>query len=209
MRSCSRSPQSEDASRTAPTSDPVGGRSNELDVNRIIEVFGRYGVDYLIVGGVAANLHGATRPTGDLDALPRTTSENLDRVAGALRELKAFLRVGGLTDGEARGLPVVIDGTMLSQAQISTWRTDAGDLDIMHSLPDRNGRRLEYDELAGRARAIRTDTGVVVHVAALVDVIASKEWAGRPKDHEALPELLELERSDDHDVSALLVVPVS
>ena len=44
------------------------GRSNELDVNRIIKVFDRHGVDYLIVGDVAANLHGATRPTGDLDA---------------------------------------------------------------------------------------------------------------------------------------------
>jgi len=67
----------------------------------------------------------------------------------------------------------------------------------MHSLSDRNGQRLDYDELAGRARAIRTDTGIVVHVAALGDVIASKEWAGRPKDHEARPELLELERSGD------------
>jgi hypothetical protein len=57
-------------------------------------VFDRHRVEYVIVGGVAANLHGATRPTGDLDALPRSTRENLDRVAGALRELAAFLRVG-------------------------------------------------------------------------------------------------------------------
>jgi hypothetical protein len=31
--------------------------------------------------------------------------------------------------------------------------------------------------------------GLSIRVAALDDVIASKEWADRPKDHEALPEL--------------------
>jgi hypothetical protein len=162
-------------------------------------VFDRHEVEYLIliVGGVAGNLHGARRPTGDVDALARSTLDNLGRLAQALRALGAFLRVGGLPDDEARQLPVVIDGTMLSQAQISTWRTDAGDLDIMHSLPDRNGRRVGYDELAGTAREIRTESGVIIKVAALDDVIASKQWADRPKDHDALPELLELERGGD------------
>ena len=160
-------------------------------------MFDRHEVDYLIVGGVAGNLHGASRLTGDLDALARSTRDNLDRLADALRDLNAFLRVGGLTDDEARLLPVVIDGTMLFQAQISTWRTDAGDLDIMHSLPDRTGRHVGYDELASRAREIRTDRGVVVSVAALGDVIASKQWADRPKDREALPELLALELDGD------------
>ena len=150
----------------------------------------------MIVGGVAGNLHGASRPTGDLDALARSTRDNLDRLAHALRDLNVFLRVGGLTDDEARRLPVVIDGTMLVHAQISTWRTDAGDLDIMHSLPDRTGRRIGYDELAGRACEIRTDRGVVVRVAALGDVIASKQWADRPKDQDALPELLQLDGED-------------
>ena len=157
----------------------------------------RHRVEYVIVGGVAGNLHGASRPTGDLDALPRATRENLDRVAQALRELGAFLRVGRMTDDEARRLPVVVDATMLAQAQITTWRTDAGDLDIMHSLPDRDGRHVEYEELAGRAREITMDTGIVVRVAALEDVIASKQWANRPKDHEALSELLELKQSED------------
>jgi hypothetical protein len=32
----------------------------------------------------------------------------------------------------------------------------------------------------------------VVHIAALDDIIASKQWANRPKDHDALPELLRL-----------------
>jgi hypothetical protein len=120
-------------------------------------------------------------------------------VAGALRELAAFLRVGGLTDDDARQLPVVVDGTMLAQAQISTWRTAAGDVDILRSLPDERGRRVGYEELVGRAREVTTDTGIVVRVAGLADVIASKQWADRPKDREALPELLALERHGDEE----------
>jgi hypothetical protein len=106
---------------------------------------------------------------------------------------------GGLTDEEARRLPVIVDGTMLAQAQISTWRTDAGDVDIMNSLPDQSGQRVGYHELADRAREITTDAGIVVRVAALADVIASKQWANRPKDQATLPELLQLERHGDED----------
>jgi len=55
-------------------------------------------------------------------------------------------------------------------------------------MPAADGRRLRYDDLVGRAAVIEI-LGVNVHVAALEDVIASKEWADRPKDREALPEL--------------------
>jgi hypothetical protein len=40
--------------------------------------------------------------------------ENLERLAGALRELGARLRVAGMTDEEARQLPVVLDGPTLA-----------------------------------------------------------------------------------------------
>jgi len=36
--------------------------------------------------------------------------------------------------------------------------------------------------------------GVVIRVAALDDIVASKQHANRPKDREALPELEELQR---------------
>jgi hypothetical protein len=70
---------------------------------------------------------------------------------------------------------------------MSTWRTDADDFDVLTDLPTRDGRRLRYDELIGRA-PVQDIHGVAVHVAALLDVITSKEWAGPPKDRQALPE---------------------
>lgn len=67
-------------------------------------------------------------------------------------------------------------------------------LDVLTDIPDRNGRRRHYDELVERAE-LNVVQGVVVAVASLADVIASKEWADRPKDHEALSELRELRRA--------------
>ncbi len=162
-----------------------------LDVNRIIDVLARHQVEYVLVGGVSTRLHGALRLTDDLDCMPERTHENLTRLAGAMTELNARLRVGGLTDVEARQLPVQLDAATLERVQLSTWRTDAGDFDVLADMPDATGARLRYDDLVPRAATI-TLKGVAIRVAALDDVIASKEWADRPKDRDALPELRQL-----------------
>jgi hypothetical protein len=130
--------------------------------------------------------------------LPSTSKENLGRLAGAMHELNARLRVEGLSDDDAHALPLPLDAESLSRMDISTWRTDAGDFDVLTAIPTRNGGRAYYNQLAERAERVRVG-GVVVWVASLADIIESKEWADRPKDREALPELRELEarRRDD------------
>jgi len=145
-------------------------------------------VEYILVGGIAAGAHGATRATEDLDLVARRTSDTLDRLAAAMRALASRLRVAGLDDDEARQLPVQLDGRSLAQMELSTWRSDAGDFDVLVGIPDRDGRVMSYEELIGRAEEQRLH-GVVVRAAALDDIIASKEWANRPKDQRALPEL--------------------
>jgi hypothetical protein len=62
-------------------------------------VLDRHGVEYLIVGGYAARMHGSTRPTRDVDVTPATTRENLDRLAAALRELDARIRTDAVPEG--------------------------------------------------------------------------------------------------------------
>lgn len=162
-----------------------------LDRDRIIECLSRHQVVYLLVGGIGAQMHGAIRPTGDFDSLPASSKENLDRLASAMRELNARLRVEGMTDEESRALPLPIDAESLARMDISTWRTDAGDLDLLTAIPTRDGGRARFEELV--ARAERVEVGdVTVMVAGLDDIIASKEWADRPKDREALIELREL-----------------
>lgn len=169
---------------------------HEVDWLAITECFGRHRVAYLIVGGVGAQLHGAVRPTNDFDSLPDVSEDNLDRLAAALRELGAFLRVDGLTDDEARGLPVRIDRATLTRMDISTWRTTAGDLDVLTAIPTRDGGRARYEDLVSRASSVDFG-GVPVRVAALDDIIASKEQANRPKDLAALDELQRLAADRD------------
>ncbi len=160
--------------------DDIAAEHVDLDIARIIECFDRHAVEYLIVGGVAATLHGASRPTGDFDSLPATTTENLTRLATALKELGAYLRVEDVSDEETRALTVLLDALMLKNMDISTWRTDAGDIDVLTALPTRDGGRTFYDDLATRAR--RTSLGgTTVTVAALVDIIASKDWSNARK----------------------------
>jgi hypothetical protein len=110
-----------------------------LDLQRLIEVLDRHGVEVLVVGGVAALAYGARRPTRDLDCLARLEPENLDRLAAAMRELGARMRVQGLSDEEAKALPVPLDGRWLRDRELSTWRTDAGDFDVLTNLPRRDG----------------------------------------------------------------------
>ena len=64
----------------------------------------QHGVDYVLVGGAAAAMLGAERLTQDVDCVISRQLANLGRVAAALQELDARLRVAGMTDEEARAL---------------------------------------------------------------------------------------------------------
>jgi hypothetical protein len=158
------------------------------DLRRLIEALDYYAVEYLIVGGAAAVAYGAARPTEDADCVVRRTRDNLSRLAEALKQLGGRLRVAGLSDDEAKQLPVQIDATMLGMAGITTWMTDAGPFDVLAGLAASDGRLVSYEELVERANDLWGD-GFSVRAAGLDDIISAKEHAGRPKDLEALPEL--------------------
>lgn len=62
----------------------------------VIETLNRHGVRYVLIGGVAATLHGSPLRTGDTDICPDSHPDNLDRLASALRALKARFRTEGV-----------------------------------------------------------------------------------------------------------------
>lgn len=53
----------------------------------VVRAFERAQVDYILVGGVAVNLHGIVRATEDIDFFVRPDSANIERVKEALRSL--------------------------------------------------------------------------------------------------------------------------
>jgi len=148
-------------------------------------------VAFVVIGGVAARLHGSPSLTRDVDICHARDNVNLQRLSGVLVRLHARLR--GVDDD----VPFLLDALTLSAGANFTFSTDAGDLDILAAPAGVSG----YDELA--STAIVVDLGSFsVHVARLDDLIRMKQAAGRPKDRveveilAALRDELEGEDSD-------------
>ena len=154
----------------------------------MLSALSRHRVRFVAVGGQAAIWHGASRPTKDLDICPAWDRENLALVAAALRDLGAQLRG---PDGRPLGAGAP-SPRLISQMEVSTWLTDAGRIDVLLGIPIDERRNLaRFEQLQQRAPAVQVE-GVDIRVAALEDVIHSKEICDRPADREALVELYEL-----------------
>jgi predicted nucleotidyltransferase len=139
------------------------------------------GVEFLVIGGVAARLHDTGHATVDLDICPSSVDENLERLSRALRSLEARLRV----EGEPHGVPFDPHPQQLRQMSTLTLLTVHGPVDLCFEPAGFDGgyRALEPGGV------VVVVSGVSVPVAALEDVVTSKRSAGRPKDIVALPAL--------------------
>jgi hypothetical protein len=154
-----------------------------FDPTELIRVLDAHSVRYVLIGGMAATLHGAEYVTGDLDITPDTAFDNLERLSGALHDLKARIRI----ESEPGGLQFAHDARSLSHGQVWNLITRAGDLDISFVPSGTRG----YADLRRDAVTIAIH-GIDVIVASLADVVRSKEAAGRDKDRAALPMLRRL-----------------
>jgi hypothetical protein len=162
------------------------------NILEIIKVLDRYQVEYLIIGGVGSIIQGAYISTKDLDLIPMTTKENFFRLSAALRELGGRLR-------GAEDVYIPITPALLINMHIGTWVTKFGDLDILYSIPSGDkGEQYNFEKLFKDSRKGRVGH-LVVRVASLKDIIASKRFAGRAKDLAVLSELEKLLEQQNED----------
>jgi hypothetical protein len=146
--------------------------------DEILRVLQEHRVRFVLIGGLAATLHGAVHPTFDVDITPEPSRANLKQLSAALRALEARVRVEGIADG----LPFEHDAASLARITVLNLVTRAGDLDIaLH--PSGIARFEEWNANATDLVVL----GVTVRLAALDDIIRSKEAAGRDKDRIPLP----------------------
>ena len=155
----------------------------EFDPQEIFAALERHGVRFVVIGGVAAILHGASHVTTDVDIVPEEGRDNLARLSAALKELNARIRVVG----EPEGIPFDHSAESLGRVRIWNLVTDRGNLDLTFVPSGTRG----YDDLVRDAEPM-TVRGVDVPVASLADVIRSKEAAGRERDRLVLPTLRRL-----------------
>jgi|ERR1700680_1024920 len=154
-----------------------------LQADEIFACLERHGVRYVLIGGLAAVLHGSPLPTLDADICPSSEPDNLERLASALAELAARIR----TPDTAEGVRFPFDAGFLASVQLLNLTTRYGDLDLSFRPAGTEG----FSELAPHALTVEI-RGLPVAVATLEDVIRSKEAANRPKDQRALPILRQL-----------------
>ena len=88
--------------------------SPELDGGAILGVLARHGVLFVLIGGLAAVVHGSPFPTEDLDLTPERSTENLGRLSDALREMDARVRARGVDEP----LPFSHDATSLGSSPV-------------------------------------------------------------------------------------------
>lgn len=155
----------------------------EFVPQEILAVLDRHAVRYVLVGGLAAVLHGAPHVTTDVDIVPQEDRANLERLSAALKELRARIRVVGEPDG----VPFDHSGESLPRVRIWNLVTARGNLDITFEPSGTHG----YDDLVRDVEPM-TIRGVEVPVASLADVIRSKEAAARERDRLVLPTLRRL-----------------
>jgi hypothetical protein len=145
------------------------------DQQRLLEVLGRHGVEFVVVGGVAAQTHGWTGATLDLDIAVSREEANVSRLNAALAELRA-------------GQPHI-------GALGTSFRTAYGRLEIIRRA-DGIG---EYADWLRNAGEHELAEGLVIVVASPSDILRSKAAAGRDKDLAVLEQM----RTDFRDAGSL------
>ena len=145
--------------------------AGEFDPGPALRTLVGHGVDFVLIGGIAAIVLGSSYSTSDLDVAYARDRANLERLADALRELGATLR------GAPPGLPFRLDADTLEAGLNFTFATEGGDLDVFGEPAGAP----PYAELKRRSSVERIE-GVEIRVASIDHLIAMKEAAGREKD---------------------------
>jgi hypothetical protein len=157
-----------------------------LDLVRLLETLARHQVDYVVIGGVATQVHGHRRTTMDLDLTPDPAPENVRRLSAALDELEARPSDPGLESGEVS--PTDPDRLAVA-AIVPPLSTLHGQL---HILKEPKGAR-SFEQLREAALVVELE-GIEIAIASLDDLIRMKRAAGRPSDLDDIAALTAAER---------------
>lgn len=136
------------------------------------------GVDFILVGGVAAVVHGSARATYDVDIVYARSDANIERLIAALSAHAPRLR-------DAPGdLPFVFDAKTIRNGLNFTLTTALGDVDLFGEVIGGG----KYEDLLPHSFEVEA-FGVEFKCVDLPTLIRIKEAAGRAKDREAVEEL--------------------
>ena len=154
----------------------------EAELERLLRELHERGVQFIVIGGMAAVAQGSSFLTADLDLCYSRDKKNLEKLAGVLAPYHPVLR------GAPRDLPFHLDARALSSGLNFTLSTDIGDLDLIGEVTGLGGYK-EVLKFSGELEIF----GIPVRVLTLEGLIKSKEACARDKDLRVLPELRALQ----------------
>jgi predicted nucleotidyltransferase len=160
-------------------SEPIG----ITDFAALLNLLSGAGVEFVVIGGLAAAVHGSPRLTRDVDVVYARSPANVARLARALAGHSPYLR------GAPPGLPFQWDERTIRMGLNFTLTTDLGSLDLLGEVVGGG----TYEQLL--PQSIETELfSVRCRCVDQPMLIRLKRAAGRPKDLEAIAELEELLR---------------
>lgn len=160
----------------------------ELNIQAILQELVEGGVEFLLIGGVAVGYHGHIRATKDVDVVPASDRENLQRLAKVLQRLDA--RVEGAEEFDKGELPDPLDPAVLELGGNWVLATRLGRLDVMQWI----GEWPLWEELSPQAIE-DSIADLQIKIVSYEDLIRLKELAGRPEDLADLQHLQEARKS--------------
>jgi hypothetical protein len=148
------------------------------DFAKLLGALSDAGVAFVIIGGVAATIHGSARLTQDVDVCYSRTETNLTRLVRALRRLKPYLR------GAPPGLPFDWSVDTLRGGLNFTLSTSAGAIDLFGEVAGGG----TYEDMIGHTISVEL-FGRPTDCLDLEWLIRTKRATGRVRDLEAIAEL--------------------
>lgn len=140
-------------------------------LTKLLERLAGSGIDFVVIGGFAAVLHGSAQVTQDLDVCAALTDENVSKLREALGDLDPRHR---MTPQKLSFLDVPPPGTSLKNLYL---RTRLGVVDIITEVIGVG----DFERLCAKAQVV-TIGGRRVRVIAIDDLIMAKETLARGKD---------------------------
>jgi predicted nucleotidyltransferase len=144
----------------------------------LVELLASADVEFVVVGGLAAVVHGSAYVTNDVDACYGRSAANVERLCRALSRVHPVLR------GAPRDLPFRLDPPTVAAGLNFTLDTDLGALDLLGEVQGLGG----YPQVTGQSEEVEL-FGHSVRVLTLEALIRAKRAAGRKKDLLLIPEL--------------------
>ncbi len=155
----------------------------------ILRVLERHGVQYVVIGGAAAQSRGWPGETRDLDVTPERSRENLSRLADAVEELGGGFRVDERRYPDGYRPPGGIDARTFRKQICVAFTTRHGNFDVVLRPDGTDG----YEDVVRTATRERmAGTQIVVPVAAAEMILHSKSVANREKDRDTLRSMREI-----------------